>query len=76
VNYLYYGDNLDILRQHIQDESADLIYLDPLQLQPLLQRPVPQDDDLDVVREDHASSHSGSFNRLYLLICCGRLGSG
>jgi len=29
VNYLYYGDNLDILREHIQDESVDLIYLDP-----------------------------------------------
>ncbi len=29
TNTLYYGDNLDILRQHIDDESADLIYLDP-----------------------------------------------
>lgn len=29
MNYLYYGDNLDILRKYIQDESADLIYLDP-----------------------------------------------
>ncbi|MEO1165712.1 MAG: DNA methyltransferase [Chloroflexota bacterium] len=28
-NSLYYGDNLDILRQHIPDESVDLIYLDP-----------------------------------------------
>ena len=28
-NSLYYGDNLDILRRYIQDESADLIYLDP-----------------------------------------------
>lgn len=26
---LYYGDNLDILRQYVDDESADLIYLDP-----------------------------------------------
>jgi DNA modification methylase len=26
---LYYGDNLDILREHIGDESVDLIYLDP-----------------------------------------------
>src|SRR3990172_4945689 len=26
---LYYGDNLDILRHHIPDESIDLIYLDP-----------------------------------------------
>jgi DNA modification methylase len=28
-NVLYYGDNLDVLRQHIPDESVDLIYLDP-----------------------------------------------
>jgi len=28
-NTLYYGDNLDILREHIKDESIDLIYLDP-----------------------------------------------
>ncbi len=28
-NKLYFGDNLDILRKHIADESVDLIYLDP-----------------------------------------------
>lgn len=28
-NMLYYGDNLDILRRHIKDESIDLVYLDP-----------------------------------------------
>ncbi len=28
-NSLYYGDNLDILREYIPDESVDLIYLDP-----------------------------------------------
>jgi site-specific DNA-methyltransferase (adenine-specific) len=28
-NTLYYGDNLDVLREHIADESVDLIYLDP-----------------------------------------------
>jgi DNA modification methylase len=28
-NYLYYGDNLDILRRRIKDESVDLVYLDP-----------------------------------------------
>jgi DNA modification methylase len=26
---LYYGDNLQILREHVADESVDLIYLDP-----------------------------------------------
>jgi len=29
LNTLYYGDNLQILREHIRDESVDLIYLDP-----------------------------------------------
>ena len=28
-NYLYYGDNLDILRRYIKDETIDLVYLDP-----------------------------------------------
>jgi site-specific DNA-methyltransferase (adenine-specific) len=28
-NTLFYGDNLAILREHIADESVDLIYLDP-----------------------------------------------
>jgi DNA modification methylase len=28
-NQLYYGDNLTVLREHIHDESVDLIYLDP-----------------------------------------------
>ena len=26
---LYFGDNLDVLRKYMKDESADLIYLDP-----------------------------------------------
>jgi len=29
TNTLYYGDNLTVLREHIQTESVDLIYLDP-----------------------------------------------
>ena len=29
TNALYYGDNLDVLRRHIDDDSVDLIYLDP-----------------------------------------------
>ncbi len=28
-NKLYFGDNLGIMREHIADESVDLIYLDP-----------------------------------------------
>lgn len=29
VNKLYFGDNLDVLREYVLDESVDLIYLDP-----------------------------------------------
>jgi DNA modification methylase len=28
-NVLYYGDNLEILRRYIENESVDLVYLDP-----------------------------------------------
>jgi site-specific DNA-methyltransferase (adenine-specific) len=29
MNQLFFGDNLDVLRQHIKDDSVDLVYLDP-----------------------------------------------
>ena len=29
MNQLYYGDNFEVLREHIAKESVDLIYLDP-----------------------------------------------
>jgi len=29
LNQLFYGDNLDVLRDHVRDETVDLIYLDP-----------------------------------------------
>ena len=29
TNMLFYGDNLDILRASVADESVDLVYLDP-----------------------------------------------
>jgi hypothetical protein len=28
-NQLFYGDNLDVLRRHISDQSVDPVYLDP-----------------------------------------------
>lgn len=28
-NALYFGDNLDVLREYVKDESVDLVYLDP-----------------------------------------------
>ena len=39
---LYFGDNLNILREYVPDESVGLIYLDPaVQLQRDVQRTVP-----------------------------------
>ena len=29
TNQLHFGDNLPILREHLPDESVDLVYLDP-----------------------------------------------
>ena len=29
MNQLYYGNNLPVLRDHIRDESVNLVYLDP-----------------------------------------------
>ena len=29
MNTLYYGDNLDILKRYVKDETVDLVYLDP-----------------------------------------------
>src|SRR5436309_1622251 len=29
TNVLYYGDNLDVMRRYLKDESVDLVYLDP-----------------------------------------------
>jgi site-specific DNA-methyltransferase (adenine-specific) len=43
-NALYYGDNLDVLRRHIDDESVDLVYLDP---------PFKSDQDYNVLFEEH-----------------------
>ena len=34
TNHLYYGDNLQVLGEHIPTESVDLVYLDPPFQQP------------------------------------------
>jgi site-specific DNA-methyltransferase (adenine-specific) len=43
-NLLYYGDNLDVLRRHIPNESVDLIYLDP---------PFNSNQDYNVLFKEH-----------------------
>ncbi len=50
-NLLYYGDNLKILREHIEDESVDLIYLDP---------PFKSDQDYNVLFAEQNGSRSAA----------------
>ncbi len=40
-NYLFYGDNLDVMQRYIPDNHVDLVYLDP---------PFKRDDYLGVVK--------------------------
>jgi hypothetical protein len=42
VNKLFYGDNLDILRERIPADSIDLIYRTSVQLATLVQRALRQ----------------------------------
>ncbi len=53
THHLYYGDNLEILREHIDDESINMIYIDPPfntgKLQKRTEIQVEQDDQGDRV---------------------------
>ena len=53
THHLYYGDNLEILREHIDDESINMIYIDPPfntgKLQKRTEIQVKQDDQGDRV---------------------------
>lgn len=44
LNALYYGDNLDVLKRHVKDDSIDLVYLDP---------PFSSDVNYNVLFEEH-----------------------
>jgi site-specific DNA-methyltransferase (adenine-specific) len=50
-NLLYYGDNLDVLRRHIKDESVDLVYLDP---------PFKSNQDYNVLFAEHDGTLSAA----------------
>ena len=50
-NSLYYGDNLDILRRYVPDESVDLVYLDP---------PFKSDQTYNVLFQEKDGSQSAS----------------
>jgi DNA modification methylase len=50
-NLLYYGDNLDILRRYVKDETVDLVYLDP---------PFNSDQNYNVLFAEHNGSRSSA----------------
>lgn len=56
TNTLYYGDNLDVLRRHVADESVDLVYLDP---------PFKSDQNYNVLFQEHDGSRSASQIRAF-----------
>jgi site-specific DNA-methyltransferase (adenine-specific) len=56
MNRLYYGDNLDVLRRYIADESVSLIYLDP---------PFKSDQTYNVLFEEQDGSRSAAQIRAF-----------
>jgi DNA modification methylase len=50
-NHLYYGDNLDVLRRHVADESVDLVYLDP---------PFKSNQDYNVLFAEHSGERASA----------------
>lgn len=50
-NTLYYGDNLEVLRRYIKDETVDLIYLDP---------PFKSDQDYNVLFAEHSGERAAA----------------
>lgn len=55
-NRLYFGDNLQVLRQHVADESVDLVYLDP---------PFKSEQDYNVLFADQDGSRSAAQIRAF-----------
>ena len=56
MNTLFYGDNLDVLRRHVADESVDLVYLDP---------PFKSNQDYNVLFQEQDGSRSASQIRAF-----------
>jgi site-specific DNA-methyltransferase (adenine-specific) len=55
-NTLYYGDNLDVLRRHVADESVNLVYLDP---------PFKSNQDYNVLFQEQDGSRSVSQSHAF-----------
>jgi DNA modification methylase len=55
-NTLYYGDNLEILRRYVADESVDLVYLDP---------PFNSNASYNVLFKEHSGEQAASQIRAF-----------
>ncbi len=55
-NQLFYGDNLKVLRDHVKDESVDLVYLDP---------PFNSRQDYNVLFKEHDGTKAASQIRAF-----------
>jgi len=55
-NTLYYGDNMEILREHIPEESVDLIYLDP---------PFKRNQDYNILFKERSGTDSAAQIRTF-----------
>ncbi len=55
-NTLFYGDNLDVLRRHVADESVALVYLDP---------PFKSDQNYNVLFQEQDGSRSAAQIRAF-----------
>jgi DNA modification methylase len=56
MNTLYYGDNLEVLRRYVDDESVDLVYLDP---------PFKSDQNYNVLFQERDGSRSAAQIRAF-----------
>jgi DNA modification methylase len=56
TNALYYGDNLEVLRRYVKDETVDLIYLDP---------PFNSNQDYNVLFAEHRGARSAAQVRAF-----------
>ena len=55
MNKLYFGDNLDVLRDHIDQESVDLVYLEP---------PFNSQENYNVLFKERTAGPSGLTRRV------------
>ncbi len=77
-NTLYFGDNLQILRENIRDETVDLVYLDPpfnskTNYNVLFRSPKGHDSDAQITAfEDtwHWGEQAEQESQIFVVLAC------